>query len=154
MGNRRKKLLLAVLTCLALGFIWGNSLLSGEESGALSSGLLSWLVRCFPFFKWLPEYLLRKFGHFSEFCLLGFLSAWLFLLQGQRGVHRATMPLLLSVLAAVTDETIQSFSPDRCPSVMDVWIDVGGACAGIAALFACRLVSRLIRGRRAAGGNR
>ena len=131
MTRRKGKFLLAGLICLVLCFIWGNSMLSGEESGAISGGLLAWLMDTFPFFKWLPEYLLRKFGHFSEFGLLGFLLAWFFLLQGQRGLHRLSMPLLFTVLIAVADETIQSFSLGRTPSVIDVWIDVAGGCAGI-----------------------
>ena len=110
-------------------------MLSGEESGAVSGGLLEWIVTTVPVMNWLPEALLRKFGHFSEFALLGFLLAWFFLLQGQRGLHRFTMPLLAGMTAALTDETIQSFSPGRCPSVMDVWIDVAGGCAGIAVLY-------------------
>ena len=132
------KYLLAGLICLVLCFIWGNSMLSGEESGAVSGGLLSWVTENFPFMKWLSEHLLRKFGHLSEFALLGFLLAWFFLLQGQRGFHRFTMPLLCGMTAALTDETIQVFSAGRGPSVTDVWIDTAGVCIGIALLFALR----------------
>ena len=94
--------------------------------------------------KWLPEYLLRKFGHFSEFGLLGFLLAWFFLLQGQRGIHRMSMPLLFAMAAGLTDETIQVYSLGRSPSVLDVWIDVGGALAGIALLYGCHYLLKLI----------
>lgn len=135
MTKRKKTYLLAALTLGVLCFIWGNSMLPGEESGAISGGLLAWLVRTFPFLKWMPELLLRKLGHFMEFAALGFLLAWFFLLRGQRGFHRGTMPLLFVLLAAVTDETIQSFSLGRSPSVFDVWIDVAGGCTGIALLF-------------------
>lgn len=145
MTNRKGMFLLVILTCLVLCFIWGNSMLTGEESGAVSGGLLSWLVGTFPFLKWLPEYLLRKFGHFSEFFLLGFLLAWFFLLQGQRGFHRMSMPVLFCMTAALTDETIQTFSTGRSPSVMDVWIDVGGACTGIAVLYGCYYIYKLFR---------
>ncbi|MGM9604961.1 MAG: VanZ family protein [Faecousia sp.] len=148
MAKRKGQFLLAVLTCLVLCFIWGNSMLTGEESGAISGGLLSWLIRTFPFLKWLPELLLRKFGHFSEFGLLGFLLAWFFLLQGQRGLHRLTVPVLFGMTAALTDETIQSFSSGRNPSVMDVWIDVGGACAGIALLYGGYYLYSLIHKRK------
>lgn len=137
MTKRTGIFVLVVLACVVLCFIWGNSMLSGEESGAISGGLLSWLVHTFPFLKWLPEYALRKLGHFSEFGLMGFLLTWCFLLQGQRGIHRASMPLLFAVLIAVADETIQTFSLGRSPSVIDVWVDVSGACAGIALLLVC-----------------
>ena len=94
MTKRKGLFLPAGLTCLALCFIWGNSMLSGEESGAVSGGLLSWMRSNFPSMSWLPERLLRKFGHFSEFSLLGLLLGWFFLRQGQRGLHRLTVPLL------------------------------------------------------------
>lgn len=140
MKQRKGKCLLAGLIILVLCFIWGNSMLSGESSGAISSGLLDMIVTNFPLLNWLPEILLRKFGHFSEFSLLGFLLAWFFLIQGQRGFHRFSMPLLFGMTAALTDETIQTFSVGRGPSVMDVWIDVAGVCAGIAVLYGCRLI--------------
>ncbi len=148
MAKRKGQFLLAVLICLVLCFIWGNSMLTGEESGAISGGLLSWLNESFSFLKWLPELLLRKFGHFSEFGLLGFLLAWFFLLQGQRGLHRFTVPLLFGMTAALMDETIQSFSLGRSPSVMDVWIDVAGACTGIALLCGCFCLYHLIHNRK------
>ena len=135
MTKGKGKFLLAGLICLVLCFIWGNSMLSGEESGAVSGGLLSWVTENFPFMKWLSEHLLRKFGHLSEFALLGFLLAWFFLLQGQRGFHRFTVPLLCGMTAALTDETIQVFSAGRGPSVTDVWIDTAGVCVGIALLY-------------------
>ena len=148
MTRRKGKFLLAGLICLVLCFIWGNSMLSGEESGAISGGLLAWMIDTFPFLNWLPEYLLRKFGHFSEFGLLGFLLAWFFLLQGQRGFHRFTVPLLCGMTAALTDETIQTFSAGRCPSVTDVWIDVAGVCTGIAMLSLCFFLYQLLQKRK------
>ena len=148
MTKRKQICLLAAVAGLLLCFIWGNSMLTGEESGAISGGFLDWLIQTFPFLKWLPEYLLRKLGHFSEFCLLGFLLAWCFLLQGQRGIHRASVPLLLAVLVAVTDETIQTFSLGRFPSVIDVWIDMAGACVGIALLLALRKLRTFLQNRK------
>ena len=148
MKKRKGTYLLAALACLVLCFIWGNSMLSGEESGAISGGLLAWMIDTFPFLNWLPEYLLRKFGHFSEFGLLGFLLAWFFLLQGQRGFHRFTVPLLCGMTAALTDETIQTFSAGRCPSVTDVWIDTAGVCAGIALLVGLWYLLKMIRNRK------
>ena len=137
MSKRKGLFLPAGLICLVLCFIWGNSMLSGEESGAVSGGLLSWMTENFPVMRWLPERLLRKFGHFSEFAALGFLLGWFFLRQGQRGLHRLTVPLLFGMTAALTDETIQSFSPGRSPQVTDVWIDTAGALVG--SLLACGL---------------
>lgn len=82
------------------------------------------------------ELILRKLGHFSEFACLGLLLGWFFTLLGQTGfVHRFAMPLLCGILTACVDETIQVFVPDRGPSLIDVWIDVGGVCAGLSLLL-------------------
>ena len=55
-----------------------------------------------------------------------------------------SMPLLFAMTAALTDETIQVYSLGRSPSVLDVWIDVGGALAGIALLYGCHYLFKLI----------
>lgn len=127
----RKHLWFLLPIAALLCFIWGNSMLSGETSGAISGGLLGWLIEHFPFLNWLPEYLLRKFGHFSEFGALGFCLTCFFLMQGQQGFHRFSAPLLCAMLAANIDEAIQTITPDRGPSVIDVWIDTAGAATGI-----------------------
>lgn len=148
MAKRKKTYLLAALTLGVLCFIWGNSMLSGEESGAISGRLLAWLAGTFPFLKWLPELLLRKLGHFLEFAALGFLMAWFFRLRGQKGIHRMSMPLLVVLLVAVTDETIQTFSLGRSPSVIDIWIDVAGGCVGIALLLLSTRIYTWIQNRK------
>lgn len=135
MNDKKRKMILLVPMTLVLCLIWGNSMLPGEVSASISGGSLGWLVETFPFLEWLPEWLLRKLGHFSEFGLFGFLSAWFFL--EQKGIHRFSMPLLLSLLAGNIDETIQTITPDRGPSVIDVWIDTCGACAGILGFSIC-----------------
>lgn len=122
-------LLFFIVCCLA--FIWGNSMLPGEESGQLSKGVLKWLIDHFPFLKWMPEFLLRKLGHFSEFAGTALLLTALFTAAGQRGISRAAFPLLISILVAMADETIQIYSPGRASMVTDVWIDTAGACTGI-----------------------
>lgn len=122
--------LCATLLALNLALIWGNSLLPGDTSGEISGGMLSWLTQ------WLgklpiTELVLRKMGHFSEFACLGLLLTWLWQLLGQEGFHRFTMPIFCGMTAACIDEAIQAFVPERGPSVLDVWLDVAGVCAGI-----------------------
>lgn len=139
---KRKGLLLwGSLVTLNVLFIWGNSLLTGEISGEISGGLLGWLLEIFGRFP-MGELLLRKLGHFAEFACLGFLLFRLFRLLGEKGIHGFAMPLLCGVLAACVDETIQVFTPDRGPSVIDVWIDTAGLCAGI---LICTVGYKLIR---------
>ncbi len=137
MTHRKLHYWLCAIIILLLAFIWGNSTLSGEESGAISGGLLDWLAARFPFLEDMPELVLRKLGHLSEFAALGFFLGLYF--RKQQSYHRITMPLLLGFAAANVDELIQVFIPERGPSVVDVWIDMGGLCAGV-------LVMRLILG--------
>ena len=70
-----------VLLAMNLAFIWGNSLLPGEISGAISGWLRDFLAALFHFGSDEPSAghgLLRKLAHFTEFCCLGMLLSWLF----------------------------------------------------------------------------
>ena len=133
--NKKQTLLCLVLILLNLSFIWGNSFLAGPESSQLSGGVMEWLKECLG--GELPggEFFIRKLAHFSEFACLGLLLTWLFQLLSQSGIHGFTMPLLCGVLAALTDETIQVLTPERGPSVIDVWIDTAGVTTGILVLL-------------------
>lgn len=142
MTHRKLHYWLCAIIVLLLAFIWGNSTLSGEESGAISGGLLDWLTAHVPFLKDMPELVLRKLGHLSEFAALGFFLGLYF--RKQQGYHRITMPLLLGFAAANVDELIQVFSPERGPSVVDVWIDMGGLCAGLLVLWLLLGIRRLV----------
>ena len=126
---KRLRLCIALLI-INLAFIWGNSLLPGEVSGALS--------------QWLKELLhfggedlnaghglLRKIAHFTEFACLGACLTWLLGMLNQR----PWLSLLLGFVAACLDETIQVFVPDRGPAIRDVCIDTAGVCLGIAVLL-------------------
>ena len=123
------------LTALLLVFIWGNSMLPGEISGAISQWVKD-LLRCL--FGKMPGYpqvghgLLRKLAHFTEFTCLGMSLSWLFAMLDKKFY----IPLLCGFLVACTDETIQCFIPDRGPAVKDVLIDTAGVAVGIAILMA------------------
>lgn len=126
--DRRLKACKALLVA-ELIFIWGNSLMPGEVSGAISDWVGS-ILRLL--FEQGPEevsggFPLRKLAHFTEFAALGMTLCWLFaMLQKGRGYA-----LLCGVLAAATDETIQIFVPDRGPSVRDVALDSCGVLTGM-----------------------
>ena len=147
MSVKLRKALVLTASLVVLAFIWGNSLLSGEKSGQISGGLLRWLKEAIPLLRGMPELLLRKLGHFSEFAALGFLLCWLFRLGGQQGIHRFSVPLLCGMLAANIDETIQVFRPNRGPSVIDVWIDVAGVCLGIGVFCLLRRIRTIWKGK-------
>ena len=132
---KNQRILCACLVALNLVFIWGNSLLPGSVSGDMSSGVLAYIEEILGEYCHIGEFFLRKLAHFSEFAMLGLLLSWLFLLLRQEGIHRFTLPLLCGMIAACVDETIQVFSPQRGPSVIDVWIDTAGVTAGVLILL-------------------
>lgn len=138
-NNRRKIRLWAVLVILNVLFIWGNSLLPGSVSGAIS-GFVKYVI-----FDLILGHsggnegghgLLRKLAHFTEFACLGiFMSRLLYWLKKPR-----VLALAGAFLVACCDETIQRFVPDRGPSFKDVMIDTSGALTGMILLlvgYAC-----------------
>ena len=135
---KKQKIISTVLVALNLALIWGNSLLPGSASGAMSGGVMQLLMELLSIpaeHAELLHHFVRKAAHFTEFACLGALLCWRFRLAGERGLKLAALPVLCGMAAALTDETIQMFSPDRGPSLVDVWIDVGGAAAGMTAVL-------------------
>ncbi len=129
--DKRIRLCTALLVC-NLVFIWGNSLLPGEISGAFSDWVKDILARLFAPGTEEPTSggLLRKLAHFTEFTALGMLLCWR---AGMLGKGRK-YAFLSGAAAACIDETIQIFVPDRGPAVRDVCIDSLGVLTGIALL--------------------
>ena len=133
-NEKRLRLCTALLICNLI-FIWGNSLLPGEISGAFSDWIKEILEALLPGDgENVPGGgLLRKLAHFTEFACLGALLAWHSLLREEK--HIFAFPALLGMAAGLVDETIQLFTPDRGPSLTDVWIDTSGALTGIMLLI-------------------
>lgn len=131
--DKRMRLCVALLVgCLV--FIWGNSLLPGEISGAISDEVKEILETLFPGEETSPQesgFLLRKAAHFTEFTALGICLGWLFGMLG-RG---KPAPFFCGAAAACVDESIQLFVPDRGPSLRDVGIDACGVLTGLILLY-------------------
>ena len=130
---------LGILIVCNLCFIWGNSLLSQNDSGSLS----------FDVMKLLPEFLhqlipdtnqlvhlLRKTPHFTEFACLGGLSTGLLAVFRKVKPHPVLHLLSGGFLVAAVDETIQIFS-HRGSQLQDVWLDFSGFAVGVAVLLVC-----------------
>ena len=135
MENNQKKIRCwAIMIICNIVFIWGNSLLPGSVSGAISK-FVSYVV-----FKVIlgrtgggggGHGLLRKVAHFVEFACLGaFSTRILFLFNKSR-----LLALCGAFLVACCDETIQRFVTNRGPSFKDVLIDTSGATVGMIALL-------------------
>ena len=113
---------------LWLVLIFSQSAMPGAASQAESDGLLSILDGVLPF---LTEYLLRKLAHIGEFAILGILLG--------KSLGRADAKLLLvGLLCALADETIQLFVSGRSSQVSDVWVDFLGILAAAVLLRLCQ----------------
>ena len=133
--NTRLRVCISLLVCNLI-FIWGNSLLPGEISGAFSDWVKDLLA---PLFGWDEGGgggggLLRKFAHFTEFAALGVCLRWLLGMLDTKRIRQLLVPLAGAFLVACVDETIQMFVPDRGPGIKDVAIDTAGAVLGIVIL--------------------
>lgn len=164
MRSRRTAFLgLLLLTLLWMGVIFWFSSRDAAESSTFSKGMLQAILRIV-----VPHWeersaaekravirsvhtLFRKFGHFSEFGVLGLLLSLtirvfpkLNQIRRQRypRLTRIALPALLALLYACSDEFHQRFVAGRSCELRDVCIDLAGALCGI--LF-CFLLLRLRR---------
>lgn len=126
--DKRMRLCAALLAC-NLVVIWGNSMLPGNVSGAISDFVRDIAAKILPMG---PEketggHFIRKLAHFTEFTALGVLLCWLFSMLKKP----LSLALALGIGAASLDETIQRFVPGRVSSLKDVGIDTCGVLTGI-----------------------
>ena len=141
----RRRILLTVLIVCMLAFIWGNSLLSREISGAISDTILKYANRVAEaaglgesFFSFFTDtdgdgeaeetsHWIRKAAHITEFAVFAVL---LRLRLESTGEKRFFTVLALSGATAAMDETLQIFS-HRGSQLRDVLIDLAGALLGL-----------------------
>ena len=133
MIRTRKRMGLCIAwLCLNLLLIWGNSLLPGEISLAVSNWVKGLLAGLFPAgaSSGGTGFLIRKLAHFTEFFLLGLCLCWLFGMLKKKKIT----PILWGASVACVDETIQRFIPDRSSALRDVGIDTCGVILGVCLL--------------------
>lgn len=130
--DKRMRLCVTLLICNLI-FIWGNSALPGQISGAFSDWVQGILAHILPAQTMaVPgSGVLRKMAHFTEFAALGALLTWLFGMLRKKGIW----PLILGVAAACVDESIQRFVPERGPSIKDVALDSCGVLTGMILVY-------------------
>lgn len=130
---RNKFFLYLCLTAVWILFIFFFSMQSGEESSQTSGGIVSLLVEVlFPQgFAYIEQltFFIRKLAHFTEYFILGLLV--LQTLKQTRCPKQVLVSLVICVLVASCDETIQLFSGGRSGKVADVVLDSVGAWCGI-----------------------
>ncbi len=152
---------LAVAVLITMIIIYSFSAESKEESGSRGTGIVTLLVKIFypdyDSYEYLEKqkivrglnHIVRKFAHFAEFGLLGFLAAAL-LLHLRRRYDRIhwwmtwVFPAVFCLIYAISDEVHQIFS-NRGPAVKDVLIDFAGAVTGIVLIQIIELIQNAIR---------
>ena len=135
-GKKRWMLLGGALLALNLMLIWGNSLLSGSQSSQVSGGILEFLMELLHIpaeFSGTLHVLIRKLAHLTEFACLSALISWYLRRVNTKKVYQILLAVLLAMAVGLVDETIQLYTPDRGPSLTDVWIDTLGAVLGMTA---------------------
>lgn len=130
-----------VLFTLALAgciwFIFSNSMAVADVSSVSSGRVLQLLQAVLrrlghpALAQRLTMHIVRKMAHFCEYTLEGFLLMLCMRVYSRRPLRHITVPMLAGVLTALTDETIQIYSPGRSSQVTDVWLDSAGVLAGI-----------------------
>ena len=134
--SRNRLRVCITLLIINLAFIWGNSLLPGSVSGAISNWVKDLLTKLLPFLFQGPAGessggLIRKLAHFTEFAALGVTFCWLFGMLCDVRIKQIALALSSGALTACVDETIQRFVPDRHGCLPDVCIDTAGVITGI-----------------------
>ena len=146
----RKKISL-VLLCVVLLFIWGNSLQSADRSGERSVRVTEIVNDVLRTGNPVTEHIIRKQAHFAEFALEGICVVLVLWTHDRlRRAHCGNV-LLMGVLTALIDESIQAGVAGRWSSVADVWLDVAGFVTGACVLTVFVLVVRRIKQRRCNG---
>ena len=121
---------LALIGCIA--FIFSNSMQIGVVSEGASGRVLRLVQRVLTrlgmpgLASHITMHFIRKLAHFCEYALEGFLLLLCLRVYTRHFVRHMSWPILGGLLTALTDETIQLFSPGRSSQVLDVWLDFMG----------------------------
>jgi len=143
------------LLVLNLAFIFGNSVLDGKTSLAVSTkaeeaiekvvgkdiGNDSDDIGAYSEFNGF----LRKCAHATEFFTLSVLAY--ICAQPLGGAVRPLSFILMGIAVPLLDETLQLFHK-RSALISDIWIDVAGYAAGAVLMLAAEAIYRLVRKKR------
>lgn len=136
-----RKLVATVLLLGCILFIWGNSMLSPEDSSRLSKMVATFVTRVLhlvmddnhPIARYLLQNI-RKVAHAIEFFVLGSVSVLILKVLERASFSMVLHAVLLLLFVAVTDESIQMFT-GRGAQVSDILLDFSGGMAGLCLSF-------------------
>ena len=151
----RKVIIFALLLVIIIGFIWGNSMKTVEQSSAQSTSIVDLLRPLLDPYGKLDRSefhnLVRKLAHLVEFGVLGLLAVGFSASLGDYLEKRfVSLPILVVLLVAVIDEYIQYFT-GRGSLVTDVVLDFSGALLGMGAVVLLLWAMKWIKRRKTAG---
>ena len=130
--------------------IFSFSLQPADDSSQISSGFVAWIIdNVLSIFSAdtmsaeqlsLFHTLIRKCAHFTEFFILGVFMC--LTISQTKGRYKFIVAVILCMLVAATDETIQLFVDGRAGRIMDVMID---SCGGLAGIWITKKVTALFK---------
>lgn len=131
-SDKTKKMIFIVIGVLVVAFIFFNSFQNAEKSSGASDLVASILGKIFGSDLKNKINLIRKLAHFCEYALLG---AALGIVKGKVKKLTTEGVVLIGLICALCDETIQLFSEGRSGQVSDIWIDFCGFLCGLGVYF-------------------
>ena len=146
--NRTVRIVLAVffwlLAAACAGCIFWLSSKDGNQSQNMSDSVRGILMKLFG--PLLNSFIVRKFAHFFEYAVLGFLIGCALFLSRRR--FSPVISVICSALYSVSDEIHQYFVPGRACRIFDVGVDTLGALTGTLILTLIILIVNSIAMRR------
>ena len=144
------RVILTALLVGLLGFIFSNSLQTGEQSTAQSGGAVALVQKIAK--KIAPNSFVatatgedydtlhafvRLAAHFLEFCALGAVMVWCFYSYTLKKTH-AFFAFIATCITACLDELLQTFTQGRGAELKDIFVDCLGGAVG--AVFAALVI--------------
>ena len=146
--NRTVRIVLAVffwlLAAACAGCIFWLSSKDGNQSQNMSDSVRGILMKLFG--PLLNSFIVRKFAHFFEYAVLGFLIGCALFLSRRR--FSPITAVICSALYSISDEIHQYFVPGRACRIFDVGVDTLGALTGTLILALIILIMNSIAIRR------
>ncbi len=146
--NRTVRIVLAVffwlLAAACAGCIFWLSSRDGNQSQNMSDSVRGILMKLFG--PLLNSFIVRKFAHFFEYAVLGFLIGCALFLSRRR--FSPITAVICSALYSISDEIHQYFVPGRACRIFDVGVDTLGALTGTLILALIILIINSIAMRR------
>ena len=146
--NRTVRIVLAVffwlLAAACAGCIFWLSSKDGNQSQNMSDSVRGILMKLLG--PLLNSFIVRKFAHFFEYAVLGFLIGCALFLSRRR--FSPITAVICSALYSISDEIHQYFVPGRACRIFDVGVDTLGALTGTLILALIILIMNSIAIRR------